>query len=921
VGEADPLGSPSGPGVVGRAEEQARIVAFLGAVAGGAHALLVRGEPGIGKTTLWRDAVEEWRRAGRVVLVTRPAEEERSLALGGLVDLFEDAEIDPVALEAGDDPIARGRAVLSALRELGAKAPTLVAVDDVQWVDAASARALRYAIRRLDAEPVGLLATARGGAEDPLGAAALLPPGRGETLDLGPLTLEALRTLLGDSFGAIPRPALRHIFEISEGNPLFALELARGLAKVDPALRSTSGPPLPESLQEAIAVRLDTVPADLLPLLETLSALGRASVAELREAVPATDVDRQLEMSRETGLIIVSDDLDVRFSHPLVGSVVYERMSPLGRRSLHARLADAAGDPDLRARHLAFSLDEPDAEVALLLEEAAGRAVEQGSHDVAAELAGHSLRLTPPDDEEGRRRRALAEAAQLAAAGEMSRALRLADALVAEAPPGPERVELLVQRAQLEGDDIETGEALLVRALADAGADEVLRGRVLDQLGWLRGVFRGDLPAGIECAREALSIAERLGDHEFVMSAAAGLSNMEALAGNPRPELMERAVGLELEHGRPALWAGPRVLYSEQHLWAGDLPGARALLEAAAAEAARSRNERWTPYSLYDLAAVESAAGNLALADELLRRAMEAARDAEDAHVESWVFYRLALVATWLGRAEEARAAAQRRLDRAGRLGERPGIARARSVLGLLALSEGDAQRAALELTEAVELLAAMGFAHPGAIPALPDLIEALALTGEVDAAGELLARLEEQAAGVASVWTGTALERSRGVVLLARGEPEGAAELLAVAESAFSELGYEPDGARALLLEGRALLRAGRRTAAADALAAARERFTAMGAVLWAARAADELERAAPGRAAGELTPIETRIARLVADGKKNREIGEALFISVATVEAHLTRIYRKLSIRSRSELTRLVAEGTLPVAGQGRE
>jgi DNA-binding NarL/FixJ family response regulator/tetratricopeptide (TPR) repeat protein len=663
------------------------------------------------------------------------------------------------------------------------------------------------------------------------------------------------------------------------------------------------------------------VPDDLLPLLETLSGLGRASVTELREAVPARDADWLLERARDAGLIVVADDLEVRFSHPLVGSVAYGRMSPLGRRSLHARLAGIAADPDLRARHLARSLDEPDADAARLLEDAASRAALRGSHDAAAELAGHSHRLTPPDDEDGRRRRALAEVAQLAAAGEMSRALRLADALVAGAPPGPARAEMLVQRAQLEGDDLETGEALLVRALADAGGDEALRGRVLDQLGWLRGIFRGDLPAGIECAREAVAIAERLGDAEFLMSAAAGLSNMETLAGRPRPELMERAVGLEREIGRPALWVGPRVLYSEQLLWAGDLRQARHLLETVSAEAARTRNERWTPYTLYDLAAVESAAGNLARADELLRRAMEAARDAEDAHVESWIFYRLALAATWLGRAEEARAAAQRRLDRAGRLGERPGIARARSVLGLLALSEGNAQQAALDLTEAAELLREMGFAHPGAIPALPDGIEALALSGEVDAAGDLLERLEEQAIGVGSAWTAAALERSRGVVVLARGEPEVAATTLQGAASAFAELGYEPDGARAALLEGRALLRAARRTAAADALAAARNRFAAMGAVLWAARAADELERAAPGRAAGELTPTETRIARLVADGKKNREIGETLFISVATVEAHLTRIYRKLSIRSRSELTRHVAEGTLPVAGQDRE
>jgi DNA-binding NarL/FixJ family response regulator len=503
----------------------------------------------------------------------------------------------------------------------------------------------------------------------------------------------------------------------------------------------------------------------------------------------------------------------------------------------------------------------------------------------------------------------------------MGRALALADGLVAGRPPGPARAEALVQRAQLEDEDVEAGEALLVRALEDAGGDELLRGRVLDQLGWLRGVFRGDLSAGIACAREALAVAESLGDREFEMSAAAGLSNMETLAGTPRPDLMARAVEIEGEMGRPAVWVGPRVLLAEQLLWAGDLPGARALLEVAEAEAARSSNERWGPYGLYDLAAVESAAGNLAEADALLGRAIEAARDSEDAHVESWIFYRLALVATWLGRAEDAREAAGRRLDVAGRRGGRPGIARARSVLGLLALSEGDAGAAARELAEAARLLAEMGFAHPGAVPALPDGIEALALAGEVEAAGALLGRLEREAGAVGSAWSLAAAERSRGVVALAGGAAEAAAALLESGAAGFRRLGFLPDAARAELLLGRALLRAGRRTAAAEALSTSLERFSAMGAVLWEARAAEELERVPPGRVAGELTPTEKRVAGLVAKGLKNREIAETLFLSVATVEAHLTRIYRKLDIRSRSELARLVAEGAVPVsAGRAR-
>jgi DNA-binding CsgD family transcriptional regulator/tetratricopeptide (TPR) repeat protein len=906
--------------LVGRERERARLETFLGDIPSGVRALIVRGEPGIGKTTLWRLGVDRAREAGYEVLRARPAEEERSLALGGLVDLLEGVEVDRVAL-GDDDPIVRGRAVLAALRRVGERGTALLAIDDLQWLDGSSARALRYAIRRLDAEPIGILATVRAGVPEPLRAAELLPPGHADALDLGPLPPDELGAVVRARVGPISRPLLRRLYAISDGNPLFAVELARSLAAEGDGLRSDAKPRLPDSLAGAFAVRLGTVPDELVPLLECVSAFGRASVRTLDDALPDVEVERLVEQAERLGLLVVTDDFYVRFSHPLLGSVVYERMRPLARRSLHTRLAAHTENPDLRARHLALSADEPDETLASLLDAAAERAGSRDAPDVAAEYAEHSLRLTPAGAEEARRRRALVQIGNLAAAGEMSRALDLADGLVDELPPGPGRAEALVERAQLEDDDLEAGEELLVRALADAGDDVLLRGRVLDQLGWLRGVFRGDLAAGIDCAREALAVAVDSGDHPFEMSAAAGLSNMETLAGRPRPDLMERAIELEQELGRPALWVGPRVLYAEQLLWAGELGPARDLLVAADAEAARTSNERWRPYGLYDLAAVESAAGNLDRADDLLRQALEAARDSEDAHVESWIFYRLALVATWLGRATEACAAAERRLDAATRRGERPGVARARSVLGLLALSQGDAPAAASELVAAAQLLEEMGFAHPGAIPAVPDAIEALSLSGDAEAAGVLVERLEAQAEAVGSNWTDAALARSRGIVLLGQGDADVAADVLGAAGATFERLGFAPDAARARLLEGRALLRAARRTAAADALADASSRFAAMGATLWQARAAEQLDRAAPGRADGELTPTEARIAELVAEGLKNREIAQTLFVSVATVEAHLTRTYRKLGIRSRSALARLAAEGKLPIAGRRRD
>jgi DNA-binding CsgD family transcriptional regulator len=206
-----------------------------------------------------------------------------------------------------------------------------------------------------------------------------------------------------------------------------------------------------------------------------------------------------------------------------------------------------------------------------------------------------------------------------------------------------------------------------------------------------------------------------------------------------------------------------------------------------------------------------------------------------------------------------------------------------------------------------------MGCANPGAFPVLPDAVEALACAGHLAGAEALLDRLERQAGAVASDWARAAAQRARGALMLAHGRGEAAAGTLARAAAVLDRLGHKPDAARALYLRGRALLRAGQRAQAAEELAAARDRFAAMGAPLWEARAAEDLERAAPGRAAGTLTPAERRIAGLVAEGRRNREISQALFMSVATVEAHLTRTYRKLGIRSRSELARRVTEGDL--------
>ena len=908
VGDAAAPAADTTSELIGRQSELDYVERFVEDVRTGTHGLVVLGEPGIGKTALWRHAIARCREAGHRLLITRPSEEEMPLSGCGLVDLLEESAVDLDRLRAEEDPLECGRTVLEALRRLAASGPTIVAIDDLQWLDSVSARALRYALRRADREPLGVLGTARSAEPDPLGIRETLPPGRSETVELGPLSLGALRRLLSGTVAAISRPALAQIHSLSAGNPLYALELARAM----PDGRRTTDIALPGSLRTALEHRLEALPAHLDPVLEAVSALGATSVQSLRDLLPESDVDAILEAAIAEQVLALDEDLSVRFAHPLLGSVVYTSLSPLARRSLHARLAAQATEPDVRARHLALSTDHPDESIASLLERAATRAAGRGANDLASEFAGHGRRLTPADDEVSVRRRALAEIEYLAAAGEVRQALSRADRLVRSLAPGPERVEALVQRAELEDDDRDTAEALLLGALDEAGTDERLRGRVFHRLAQLRRLRAGDLPGAIDAARSSLALAEDCGDPTLELHAAAYLGHLEALGGKPRPDLMDRAVRLEAELGVQPLSIRPRSLLAMHRLWAGDLPAARALLDAVQAEAARAGNEMKQPQHFYISALVENASGNLELAHTLAARGLEAALDAENTYAERELLYPLARAAAWLGREQEARATALRLCEEASTHGVKPLLVRAASVLGLLALSLDDLDSACDELGRAADLLERMGFANPGAFRVLPDAIEALARSEELSAAEALHERLESEAAA-AGPWSHAAVERARGALLLARGDAERAADVLDGAAACFQSLEHGPDTARALLLRAQALLRAGRRSLAAEVAAAAHARFSAMGATLWEARALELLERLHPGRAAGRLTAAETRVAALVAEGMKNREIGQALFMSVATVEAHLTRIYRKLDIRSRTELARLVADHAL--------
>ncbi len=447
-------------------------------------------------------------------------------------------------LDPDADVFDRGRAILRTLRRLTASRPTVLAIDDVQWLDPISVRSLRYALRRLEDQPIAVLATERSGPGDPPGP-LLLPLDRTEALTVGALSIEAIRLVIAPVVGAIPRPALELIQQMSAGNPMYALELARttdpGGNRLATARRDT--------LRGILSARLAATPPEVLDLLRTAAALGPAPSGRLMAACGGPEGGPQLAAAVELGLLTVDESFIVRFTHPLLASVVLGQITPAARREVHARLAAFVAEPDDRARHLALSTIEPDADVAAELDAAADRANRRGAPGLAAELIAHARQVSAAGDTVGRERRELTEIALRAAAGETARALALVDGALARLPPGRHRLDVLSLRVYL---DTARSDAFLEAALADASEDELQRARVLSMQAWIAGISGGRLDDAIRLSEQVLDTARSHGDTDLEMLAAVILSTSALLAGRPRRDVLAAAVAVADAPRRPA---------------------------------------------------------------------------------------------------------------------------------------------------------------------------------------------------------------------------------------------------------------------------------------------------------------------------------------------------------------------------------
>ncbi len=383
------------PGVVGREAELKAVDAFLD---GTAQALAIVGEPGIGKTTVWRDAVERARARGATVLVARPAESEVRLSFGGVADLTSALPAEAfdslpapqrrgldVALLRADSagPPARrvvATALLTLLRELAAESAVVVAIDDLQWLDPPSAVALEFALRRLEDENVRVIFSMRTDAAEPAALAT-------ERIEIGPLSVAALHRILSDATGrTFARPVLIRIAEASAGNPFHAIEIARELERR--GVQDSIAPlPVPDSLGALVRARVRALPAPTRDALLRAAALTR----------PDTDLVDQtaLAAAEEVGLVSIDASGRVRFTHPLFASAVYAAAATTRRRAVHRDLAAVVADPTERAHHLALASDGPDPDVVAELESAAQHARSHAAPDMAASLLELALRHVP----------------------------------------------------------------------------------------------------------------------------------------------------------------------------------------------------------------------------------------------------------------------------------------------------------------------------------------------------------------------------------------------------------------------------------------------------------------------------------------------------------------------------------------------
>ena len=904
----------------GRGRECARIADLvLAARAGRSGALVLRGEAGIGKSTLLGHAADL--AAGMLVLGARGIETESELPFAGLhrllrpvtglTDRLPAPQRDALSALFGDAPPAPAEkwlsslAVLNLLAEAATSTPVLCLVDDAQWLDHASADALSFVARRIQAEGIAMLFAARDDALRPFEAAGL--PG----LDVEGLDESAAHELLRSVTDVPVAESVRErLVAGTLGNPLALAELAASL----PPGQLAGTAPLPERLPVGTDVellfgdRVRRLPADTRTLLLVVAANDSDDLATVLRAAALLDVaPSALDAAEAARMVTVAGDT-VTFRHPLVRSAVYRGATSQRRREAERVLAEALDgvrDTDRRTWHLANAATGPDDVVAGHLSAVADRAADRGAHAAAAAAFCRAAELSTDVDVQAERFTSAAEAAWLAGRPDSAREL------IDRAAPATSQLLLRGRAAHLRGA-IETacGTPTAAYAILEGGA-ELLAEVDPDRAGLILA--------------EAGQIAWGTGDLGRIMQAGDRLATLPD-TGNP----------------------GARAIQGLARFMQGDAAGATAHLAAAAALAHDSER----PQMVMLAAAGAMFVGDDARAIDLFTRAVARTRSVGAAATLPVLLAPLSTIEMFTGRYVTATTNADEGLRLAAETGQDNPAAHARSVLAWLATVQGresdctELANAALahaigyrlgphaaiatwalahsdlaggRPVSAFDRLLTLANAAPGegnpmvSLFATADLIDA-ATRVDRHADGETaLARLQVWAEHTGAPWTHALVSRCR--AQLTSDDDESDAHFV-TALDLHSRGGRPFDAARTALLFGARLRRRRRRADARKHLRVAMETFDRLGATPWAEQARAEL--AATGETARkrnvatlvQLTPQELQIARLVAGGATNRAIAGQLFLSPRTVDYHLRKVFSKLGLSSRHELVRLAVE-----------
>jgi DNA-binding CsgD family transcriptional regulator len=912
--------------IIGRDPEREVIEALLDRPR--PSALVLDGEAGIGKTTLWSFAQRAAAARGDRVFAWRASQAERELAFGGLMGLLE-ADLDPLlklipparrralanALGLTDDgaaapePALVGLAVLDVLRGASARMPLMVALDDAQWCDPASAAAIAFAARRLQSEPVAFVFAVRTGTSDELASEVVtaIPEDRRERLSVGPLSIGALGRLIRERSAVVhPRPLLLRIHEASRGNPFVALEMSRSLLRhgAEPA----PGEPFPVSPEVGPLVRdrLAALSPSARRVLLTVAMASQPTVGLLHRILGAQAEGAIDEACQQEVVVAAGDRL--RAAHPMYVSIAYADAPPGERRAARRALANAIDDPLERAIHRAATLDRPDPAMAREMEAAARISLQRGAPGVAADLFERAASMVDPA--EATPLRMEASSARLSA-GDATGAAELLRQTLADVPRGPQRARVLLALGEIVYlESPARALTLLFEALEHAKGDRALTATVHIHISVLGDA---DPSAGLQSAMAAAEILESGGVDDPALLAAALLERAyHWLLRGERLALddIDRATGM-LTGGddsfvaRSAQERAERILY---HV--GRLGEALALDEAEYRRLVDRGQVGLLPPLVQSMSVLEQLVGDWPAARAHARECLDLVEQGEEVWRERAEMARGRILA-WDGDLDAARAIGIAGLAREQESGDAWEATIFCALLGFIELSVPDPTAALGYLVRANAHADQLRVRLPTVFRYLGDLVEAAVLAGDLELAeATLVDRLESPAARIPLPWILAVAARGRGHLAAARGEPDDAIQWFDRSLDALHATSMPFERARSLLGRGQVLLRAGQRRLARTDLEEARTTFAGLGAKAWTKRAEAELARlGGRGSSRWELTPSERSVAQLAALGNTNREIADRLVLSVRTVESHLASAYRKLNIRSRVQLALALA------------